>query len=98
MAKAGAPEENVVSVPRGKATIQDKIAAFVMLDSMPEGTTQAEKTMRLSLSGFTNAEIAEMLQTTSATVATNLSEERKRFGDKRPRGRGAKAKTIEIET
>jgi DNA-directed RNA polymerase specialized sigma24 family protein len=60
-----------------RATISERIAAFAMLDEMKDAT-QAQKCMRLSLVGFTAPEIAEMLQTTVATVRQNLYSERKR--------------------
>lgn len=60
-----------------RATISDRIAAFAMLDEMKDAT-QAEKCMRLSLVGFTASEIAEMLQTSVATVRQNLYSERKK--------------------
>lgn len=59
------------------ATISDRIAAFSMLDEMKDAT-QAQKCMRLSLVGFTAPEIAEMLQTSVATVHQNLYSERKK--------------------
>ena len=61
--------------------ISDKIAAFTMLDGMKD-KTQAERCMRLSLVGFTNPEIAKMLQTSPAVVATNLYGERKKAAKK----------------
>jgi hypothetical protein len=67
--------------PRGKATIQDMIAAFTMLDGMA-GKTQAEKSTRLKLIGFSNREIATMLETTAAVVATNLYSEKKKAAKK----------------
>jgi hypothetical protein len=76
-AKQQADEEAVALTPRGPATIGDRIAAFQMLDQM-KGATQAQKTVRLSLVGFTNAEIAAMLDTTSAVVSQNLYSERKK--------------------
>lgn len=75
-------DEDAIAPPsRGVSTIQDRIAAFVMLDSMKE-RTQAEKSLRLSLVGFTNGEIAAMLQTSPAVVANNLYVERKKAGKK----------------
>jgi hypothetical protein len=55
----------------------DRIAAFTMLDRM-ESASQAQKCVRLSQVGFTNPEIAEMLQTTPGVVASNLYAERKK--------------------
>jgi len=40
--------------------------------------------LRLSLVGFADAEIAAMLQTTSALIAQNLHWERKRASRKKP--------------
>jgi len=63
--------------PPGGATIADRISAFVMLDAMGNAS-QAQKCLRLALIGFTNAEIAEMLQTTPRVVAQSLYAERKK--------------------
>jgi DNA-directed RNA polymerase specialized sigma24 family protein len=63
--------------PPGDATIADRIAAFTMLDAMKDAS-QAQKCLRLALIGFTNAEIAEMLQTTTGNVAQSLYSERKK--------------------
>lgn len=70
-------DEDIPSAPKGGASIQDRIAAFVMLDGM-EGKTQAEKTMRLRLVGFSNGDIAAMLRITPAVVATNIYSEKKK--------------------
>jgi DNA-directed RNA polymerase specialized sigma24 family protein len=51
-----------------------------MLDGMASAS-QAQKCLRLALIGFTNAEIAEILQTTVGAVKTSISLERKK-----PRG------------
>lgn len=63
--------------PPGGASISDRIAAFAMLDGMNQAS-QAQKCLRLALIGFTNAEMAEMLQTTSGVVAQSLYSERKK--------------------
>ena len=68
----------------GAPTIGDRINAFAMLDSMKD-STQAQKCLRLSLIGFTNPEIAAMLQTTPAVVATNLYTERRKAGKATPK-------------
>jgi hypothetical protein len=70
-------EDEIPSVPKGAATRQDRIAAFVMLDAMTN-KTQAEKSVRLKLVGFNNSEIAAMLQTTPAVVASNIYQEKKK--------------------
>lgn len=63
--------------PASRATIGDRIAAFVMLDGMKDAT-QAQKCLRLHLIGFAHAEIASMLQTTVGTVSQNIYAERKK--------------------
>jgi hypothetical protein len=79
------PDEEVAPARKGPATIHDRIAAFAMLDAMKDAT-QAQKSLRLSLVGFTNGEIAQMLQTTPAVVAQNLYNERRKAG-KKPAGK-----------
>lgn len=76
MATTPADDQGVAPPGSGVATIQDRIAAFEMLDGMPDTTTQAQKCMRLSLCGFTRQEIATILQTTPQTVSQNLYTER----------------------
>jgi len=49
-----------------------------MLDAMKQ-STQAEKSLRLKLVGFNNGEIAEMLQTSPAVVASNVYTERQKL-------------------
>jgi len=73
--------EELALRPVGSASIGDRIAAFGMLDAMGQAT-QAQRAMRLALVGFSNAEIAEMLQTSTATVAQALYVERKRLKDR----------------
>jgi hypothetical protein len=81
-------EDEVPSVPKGAATRQDRIAAFVMLDAMTN-RTQAEKSVRLKLVGFSNSEIASMLQTTPAVVASNIYQEKKKTAKKNGTRKGA---------
>ena len=81
-------EDEIPSTPKGSASIQDRIAAFAMLDGMV-GKTQAEKCMRLRLVGFGNGEIALMLQTTPAVVASNIYAERKKAAKKPAARKGA---------
>jgi hypothetical protein len=76
-----ADEDEIPSAPKGSASIHDRIAAFAMLDGMI-GKTQAEKCMRLKLIGFGNGDIAQMLQTTPAVVASNVYAERKKAAKK----------------
>ena len=70
-------DRDSLSPQRGGATIQDRIAAFAMLDGMKDAT-QAQKTLRLSQVGFSNNEIASMLQTSAAVVSQNLYAERRK--------------------
>jgi len=72
------------------ASISDRVAAFTMLDGMREAT-QAQKCLRLALAGFSNTEIAEMLQTSAAVVAQSVYAERKRShpGDRPNRTKNA---------
>ncbi len=70
-------EESAGWRPPGGASISDRIAAFMMLDGMNQAS-QAQKCLRLALVGFTNAEIAEMLQTTPGVVGQSLYTERKK--------------------
>lgn len=72
-----------IAPPSGAATIQDRIAAFAMLDRMGDAT-QAQKCLRLALVGFSRQEIAAMLQTSPATVSQNLYSERAKLKKKVP--------------
>ncbi len=87
--------EGIVA-PRGPATIQDRIAAFQMLDGMPDAT-QAQKIVRLTLIGFNRNEVAAILQTSPQTVSQTLYSERKRTAKtpRAPRAKPAAAKTNE---
>ncbi|MGB3733248.1 hypothetical protein [Microbacterium sp.] len=75
-------EEEEAVIPAGNATIQDRIAAFDMLDRMGDAT-QAQKTFRLSLVGFKRAEIAAMLGISAASVSQNIYSEKNK-GKKKP--------------
>ncbi len=75
--KDSAIEESGGSRPAGGATLGDRIAAFIMLEGMTNASI-AQKCLRLAIIGFTNLEIAEMLQTTPGAVRTNISLERKK--------------------
>ena len=65
----------------GAASIQDRIAAFEMLDRMTDAT-QAQKCMRLALVGLSRKEIAEMLMTSIQTVHQNIYSEKQRLKKK----------------
>jgi len=55
----------------------ERLMAILLLESM-KGTSQREKVIRLSLAGFSNVEIADLLQTSSQVVAQHLYESRKK--------------------
>lgn len=78
-------EDEEVSITPGTATIQDRIAAWRMLDDMTTATL-AEKSYRLHLCGFKRGDIALMLGIGVASVSTNISSEKK----KGPKPRGKK--------
>jgi hypothetical protein len=81
-------DDEVLSAAPTKPTVQDRIAAFVMLDAMGDATL-AQKTVRLSIIGFTAGEIATMLQTTPATVYQYVYEAKKRAAIRKPKGKPA---------
>ena len=54
-----------------------RLLAILLLESM-KGATQKEKAHRLNLAGFSNVEIADLLQTSPQVVAQYLYESRKR--------------------
>lgn len=87
-------DDEEIGVPAGKSTIQDRIAAFQMLDTMTEAT-QAQKIVRLTLIGFNRNEVAALLQTSPQNVSQSLYAERKRTG--KP-ARAAKAKPAAVRT
>ncbi len=55
----------------------ERLLALVLLQHM-KGSPQRDKVLQLSLAGFTNTEIADLLDTTSAVVAQSLYEGRRR--------------------
>jgi len=61
----------------------ERLLATMLLELM-KGASQKEKALRLSLSGFTNVEIADLLQTSAQVVAQNLYTSRKRTRRKKP--------------
>lgn len=79
--------------PKGRSTIQDRIAAFQMLDKMANAT-QVEKTVRLALVGFSRAEIAAILQITPNLVSVNLyaAKNAKKSAAKKPAAKKPAAK------
>lgn len=55
----------------------ENLLAMLLIHTM-KGASVAEKALALSLAGFTNIEIADFLQTTSASINQSLYERRKR--------------------
>jgi len=51
----------------------ERLLALLLLAQM-KGSTQREKIQQLNLAGFSNVEIANILQTTTATVSQGLYE------------------------
>ena len=68
----------------------ERLLALVLLQQM-KGSPQRDKVLQLSLAGFTNTEIADLLETTSAVVAQSLYEARRgvtKSASKKNRRRG----------
>ena len=55
----------------------EKLLALLLLQQL-KAAPQREKALHLSLAGFTNTEIADLLQTTAAVVAQSLYEVRRK--------------------
>lgn len=75
-------DDEIPSAIATKSTVQDRIAAFAMLDAMGDATL-AQKVVRLSVIGFSPSDIAIMLQTTPATVYQYVYEAKRRAGRKK---------------
>ncbi len=57
----------------------DRLLALVLINQM-KGASQRDKILQLNLAGFTNVEIADILQTTTEVVAQALYESKKNKG------------------
>jgi DNA-directed RNA polymerase specialized sigma24 family protein len=55
----------------------ERILALLLLNQM-KGSSQREKALQLSIAGFSNAEIADLIQTSAAVVAQVLYAGRKK--------------------
>jgi DNA-binding NarL/FixJ family response regulator len=53
--------------------------AYIMLDGMPDDATNEDRCLRLSVCGFSNAQIAIILNISDGSVRTNLYEARKKL-------------------
>lgn len=60
----------------------ERLLAVLLLQTM-KGASQKEKTLQLSVAGFTNVEIADFLQTSPQVIARHLYEARKTSRRKR---------------
>lgn len=70
----------------------ERILALLLLNSM-SGASQTQKIVQLSLAGFSNLEIADLLQTTNTAVATHRYAAKK-TGERKPaRKKAGKKKT-----
>jgi hypothetical protein len=63
----------------------EKILAILLLNSI-KGSPTGEKAHQLSLAGFTNIEIADLLETTTGHVAQSLYERKKKGKAKKKKG------------
>jgi DNA-directed RNA polymerase specialized sigma24 family protein len=63
----------------------ERLLALLLLQNMKSSAT-GEKILNLSLAGFSNIEIADILQIPSASIAQRLYEARKAKGMKRQKG------------
>ena len=64
----------------------EKLLALLLLQQL-KAAPQREKARNLSLAGFTNTEIADLLETTAGVVAQSLYEGRRKAKKKaKPRG------------
>lgn len=55
----------------------EKLLALLLLQQL-KGAPQREKALHLNVAGFTNTEIADLLQTTAGVVAQSLYEQRRK--------------------
>jgi len=55
----------------------ERLLAILVIQNM-KGATQADKALQLSLAGFTNVEIGNLLQTTQAVIGQHLYTARKK--------------------
>ncbi len=63
----------------------ERLLALILLNQM-KGASQRDKAIQLNLAGFSNLEIANLLETTTAVVAQNLYSVRKDKKTKKVRG------------
>jgi len=66
----------------------EKLLALLLLQQL-KGAPQREKALHLSIAGFTNTEIADLLQTTAAVVSQSLYEARRK-PFRKPKAQGSR--------
>ena len=59
----------------------ERILALILIQGM-KGSTQRQKVAELNLAGFSNVEIADLLDTTTAVVSQSLYEAKKATSSK----------------
>lgn len=74
----------MAEVEADKTDRVERLLALLLLGEL-RGASQREKIAQLSLAGFSNVEIANLLQTTSAVVAQSLYEHRRDSTARKPR-------------
>ncbi len=67
----------------------EKLLALLLLQQL-KAASQRDKVLHLSLAGFTNTEIADLLQTTTAVVAQSLYEAKKKAKKKKAKRKAKK--------
>ena len=66
----------------------EKLLALLLLQQL-KVAPQREKALHLSIAGFTNTEIADLLQTTAGVVAQSLYEARRK-PKRKPKSEGSR--------
>lgn len=66
----------------------ERLLALILLQHL-KSAPQREKALHLSIAGFTNIEIADILQTTAAVVAQSLYTARRKPKKKKPKAQGS---------
>ncbi|WKZ41260.1 MAG: hypothetical protein QY328_04310 [Anaerolineales bacterium] len=60
----------------------ERLLALILINQM-KGASQREKAIQLNLAGFSNVEIANLLETNTSVIAQALYESRKNKSEKR---------------
>lgn len=62
----------------------ERLLALVLIQQL-KGASQRDKILQLNLAGFSNVEIADILQTTTATVAQSVYEAKRKKSPRKAR-------------